>query len=283
MENLLRGTYGFTDVTVLRDHEATTAAMLKGMNNLVAGAAPGDVLVFHYSGHGAQIPSTTEPDGTTEIICPVDLDWIENMITDSQMKEIFDRVPSGCNLTVILDCCHSSDDLNQLNQYLPATNTKEITPVYVGNTVKEIKPPEGVVLSTRAIGATGTSAVDLTAVLIAGCMTKQTSADTIFNGIPQGAATRSILDAVVANPDITYRQLVDNMSSFMVTHKYTQRPELNGPDNLYDQKFLQSWTVSIPQADPPIIPAQPEKKKDNTPMYIVIAIAVLAVLFFLLH
>src|SRR6266581_2015789 len=49
--------FGFAsaDVTLLQDKHATKAAILDGLKALVARSSAGDLLVFHYSGHGSQV------------------------------------------------------------------------------------------------------------------------------------------------------------------------------------------------------------------------------------
>ena len=123
MEAMVKDHFGFTNIRLLLDEQATTANIKDGLTWLVQGAQPGDVLLFHYSGHGSQIRDTSnlenEPDGLDEIICPIDLDWNTKIITDDYLKWAFDQVPAGVNLTVVLDCCHSGTALDQLNTYQP--------------------------------------------------------------------------------------------------------------------------------------------------------------------
>ena len=55
---VLQQAYGFDDareIRLLTDERATTAAIVERLKWLVAGSQPGDVLVFHYSGHGSQV------------------------------------------------------------------------------------------------------------------------------------------------------------------------------------------------------------------------------------
>src|SRR5712692_4457306 len=80
MRDLLQAKSGFgaADIRLLTDAQATTAEIGKGLDWLVAGVQPGDRILFHYSGHGAQMPTRNpsgEVDGLDEVICPVDFDW----------------------------------------------------------------------------------------------------------------------------------------------------------------------------------------------------------------
>jgi len=56
------------------DPQPSRANMLKAFRWLVEGASAGDVLFFHFSGHGGQQVDThgDEEDGMDETICPVD-------------------------------------------------------------------------------------------------------------------------------------------------------------------------------------------------------------------
>ena len=65
------------DIAVLTDQAATTKAMQDAISKLVSGAKKGDVLLLHYSGHGANVPDKNgdEADHRDEILCPTDLDW----------------------------------------------------------------------------------------------------------------------------------------------------------------------------------------------------------------
>src|SRR5262245_26774755 len=68
---VLTEAYGFkgSDVTTLTDFAATKKAMEAGIRKLVASGRPGDVLLLHYSGHGANVPDTDgdEADERDEI------------------------------------------------------------------------------------------------------------------------------------------------------------------------------------------------------------------------
>ena len=94
MERLLRDTFGFEDITILTDdtkRKPTRANMISELHSLVEGAAAGDSLFLHYSGHGAYSkdtrPDTDEADGQDETLVP--LDYKESgMITDDELFDI---------------------------------------------------------------------------------------------------------------------------------------------------------------------------------------------------
>ena len=116
MAETLKRRYGFPgdgNMRILTDARATTKAILDGLSWLTAGASPGDSLVFHYSGHGSQVPDRNGDETTDrldEILCPYDLDW-DHPLTDDDLAAACANVPQGALLTVILDCCHSGTGL----------------------------------------------------------------------------------------------------------------------------------------------------------------------------
>ncbi len=100
-------TLGFTPHFLL-DREATRSAILDRLGALVTSAAPGDVVVFMFAGHGTQVPdeSGDERDRKDEALCPVDY-ADGHLLVDDDLAPVMDRVPARVNLTCFIDCCHS--------------------------------------------------------------------------------------------------------------------------------------------------------------------------------
>lgn len=97
-------------IRMLVDARATRAAIERQLRWLVDGAAPGDLLVLHFSGHGSQVRDRgvldEADDELDEILCPWDMDWNGTFIDDDYLDEAL-KVPEGVALEVILDCCNS--------------------------------------------------------------------------------------------------------------------------------------------------------------------------------
>lgn len=76
---------------------------------LVQDAKPGDLLFWHYSGHGSQKQDTSgdEEDGMDECLCPCDYQSAGTWLDDDIRRDIFDTVPEGVYLLCEWDCCHS--------------------------------------------------------------------------------------------------------------------------------------------------------------------------------
>ena len=130
LQGALTKYYGFKagDIAVLTDLAATKKAMQAAIRNLVSEARAGDVLLLHYSGHGANVPDKNgdEADYRDEILCPTDLDW-KDPLTDDWLRTTFNKLRKGVSLTVIMDCCHSGSntrallapDAPRMSRYLP--------------------------------------------------------------------------------------------------------------------------------------------------------------------
>jgi metacaspase-1 len=69
--------------------------------------APGDVLVFTNSSHGAYVADTNgDEERYDEAMCPYDC--ADNLLVDDELRELFANLPKNVQLTVISDSCHSS-------------------------------------------------------------------------------------------------------------------------------------------------------------------------------
>ncbi|XP_065877980.1 metacaspase-9 [Euphorbia lathyris] len=112
MKEMLINRFGFDQnhIQLLTDAPGTTteskiptgANIKKALYEMVDQSEPGDVLFFHYSGHGTTIPSLL-PFRHDEAIVPCDF----NLITDMDFRQLVNRVPKGATFTMLSDSCHS--------------------------------------------------------------------------------------------------------------------------------------------------------------------------------
>lgn len=222
MKNLLISKYGFSpdSIIVLIDGEATTEAILDKLKWL-CGATSGSRVLFHYSGHGTQVPSNTEADGLSECVCPVDFDWTpEHMITDKQLVDILKSMPSGVRFNWCSDSCHSGDlDRNILNP-------KKLFPwnSAIHKIVMERRAKKNISSSFRSLANGG-----LDVGYISGCKADQTSADTQSNGRPCGAFTHFLIEAIQALPNnATPVDLCKEIVNRLARSGYDQVPQVDG-------------------------------------------------------
>lgn len=117
MQTLLTQKYGFkeSDIVVLRDVEANRDQIIEAFRRHLGQAGPGGVAVFHYSGHGMQLPDNRgwtgaddpEPDGKDEAIAT----WgtqgnLYGYLLDDEMAVLTNELKAGRTL-VVLDMCHA--------------------------------------------------------------------------------------------------------------------------------------------------------------------------------
>jgi len=248
VKKALTTAYGFkdADVTVLTDFDATKKAMEKGLKDLVKSGRSGDVLVFHYSGHGSNVPDDNgdEADNRDEILCPTDLDWMDPM-RDDWLREVFDTLRAGVNLTVIMDCCHSGTNTRAINppdapvieRYLPSP--WDLAAAESGRKLRGKTRGTLHVAKKSARAAADTVTAKISEILITGCRDTQTSADAMIGGTFNGALTYYLMDAVKgANGKLTHRQLRDRAAKQLKSNGYDQVPQLEGRKQALDREFL---------------------------------------------
>ncbi len=241
MSEYLQSACGFEagDIQTIADTQATTANILAALEAFVASLAPGDRALFHYSGHGAQMPTRTsgEIDGLDEVICPVDFDWSdEHAIRDDDFNRIFSTVPAGVELVWISDSCHSG------------TLTKAPGPFGVTYKERRILPPkrireeiEKAFPGPEAIAVrTLTPPTKLNVGLISGCRSDQTSADALIDGRYNGAATYYLLRALRADPTLPLGKVVQAAGQALNAAHYSQDPGTFGSHAIRDRAFLEA-------------------------------------------
>lgn len=112
------GKYPADNVRAICDARATTDAIKDRLAWLQRDSKPGDEVFFSYSGHGSQVRDRGEQDELAdhmdEILCPVDLDWNQKLITDDDLSTWLRGFQPGVRLILFLDCCHSGTGTRDL-------------------------------------------------------------------------------------------------------------------------------------------------------------------------
>lgn len=239
----LQKNYGFAveDIRVLADERATTANIRERLAWLASDIRPGDVLVFHYSGHGSQVRDRDGEelkDHLDEIICPYDLNW-DDPITDDELGKVFANIPDGASVTVMLDSCHSGSGLKAFEpmprryKFLvpPPDIFHRSGPEFVNEGVnrsvtmmQRAKPIIHIVPLAKSL------ADKQKAVLVAACRANELSADAWIDGDYHGALTYYFWTAVqTVGWKATYKQAWEKTSQLLKTNEYQQHPQLEGP------------------------------------------------------
>lgn len=116
---LLRQGFKEQNITVIADKQATLAGISAAFDQyLIQKAQPGDIAVFHFSGHGQQIEDDNgdEGDGLDESIIPYDAPaeyrpgpdkHFRDDLLGQKLSQLRTKLGEKGNLLVIIDACHS--------------------------------------------------------------------------------------------------------------------------------------------------------------------------------
>ena len=239
MANFLVSRCGFAmdDIRLLVDERATKDAIVDRLNWLVTGLKEGDRILFHYSGHGAQLPTRNpegEVDGLDEVICPVDFDWSDaHLIRDKEFNKIFSLLPNGVECVWISDSCHSGDLWREMVQ--PTFNIKTIIPPADINWRLHTAIEKNIKIRGLKMMAS-----ELNLALISGCKSNQTSADACFDNKYNGALTYFLLKELQSENGLNepLSTLVANVCGALKKHRYSQVPQLEGTSAVKSKSFL---------------------------------------------
>lgn len=235
-------------IRLLVDRRATTKGILTRLAWLVRDAKPGDRLLFHYSGHGAQVATRNpqdEIDGKDEVACPVDFDWDDiHLIRDKTFHDIFSKVPAGVKFVWVADACHSgsldrgfempSKKTKPVkkskakvlgHRFMPAPADHEWRLRVADHEKKPASKIAAKVLSTP-----------LNIAYISGCRDNQTSADAEFGGKPNGALTYFLLQSLRKDPKAPLTTVIDMTRAALAKNGYSQVPQIDGSE--INQAFL---------------------------------------------
>jgi metacaspase-1 len=243
VRDILLKYFGFSvkDIRVLVDGRATKKAIMERLEWLVKDARAGDRLLFHFSGHGSQIRDRDGDelnDHLDEILCPHDMDWDGTYIVDDELKAVFDGIPAGVHLEVLLDSCHSGTGTREAAAFalLPpehAFKSRFLVPpvdILCRQTGEDDLPV------TRML-RTGNPTSH---VLFAGCRDNQTSADALIGGAYNGAFTYYLCKHLRdTQGGITRADLLKSLRASLKHEGYDQVPQLECPSPAKKKKLLE--------------------------------------------
>lgn len=230
--------YEKENIKMLTDKKATKKGILEQLDWLLIGASPGDQLLFHYSGHGAQIPSlhsSFEKDGLNEIICPYDFngaDEAQTAISDKEFAQVFAKIPKGVHFVWISDSCHSEDlsrkhTIDEGSNEMIATETRFRRFNHIAQ--------KTAIPSSASLGA---APVPLQGALLSGCASHQLSADAYINNRFNGAFTHYLIKNLsMYGQDVSMKEIVQYVNTDLIDNGYEQNPQSEGL--LETQKFFQ--------------------------------------------
>jgi len=269
---LLKKVYNFRHdaIKALVNEKATRKNILGHLDWLMRNTKSGDVIAFHFSGHGSQIRDRSGDelnDHLDEIICPYDMDW-KNPLSDDVLKRKFSKLPKGVRMYLTFDCCHSGT-VDRSNPHSPDVDgtfykkSRFLEPpleLAVRGDVRELKRnkvglkngewcwfsrhcPQVVKLVGSVFPAVAERAKKKPPIpkqrhiMISGCRDNQTSADAFIQGGYAGALTWHLVDALTRYPNQPIQEVHRKARRAILNAGYTQDSQFWGPPALRNLPF----------------------------------------------
>lgn len=215
--------------TILLDKKATKLAILDAVRRELSRLAPLETLVVTFSGHGTWLPdlSGDEPDGRDEALCPYDVSE-DCLITDDELHATLLERDRKSRVILITDACHSGSVFRMFGP--PGLKRKvRFLPPH-----RFVRNPDVLnqVSAAAAIRRVPQRVRPLPGILhISGCTDSEFSYDAEFNGRPNGALTRTLLNTLdevgVNGIPTTYGQWFKAARHYLPSFEYPQTPKLN--------------------------------------------------------
>jgi len=281
--------YGFSknEIRILRDDghpsayaDPTRENFLEAVKWLTTDVQPGDLIYWHFSGHGIQAAIGTRPGfeweltmakelnqedmagGKQEALAPSDIKWEDgqwkNYISTYEFRKmIFDKIPKTALLLCIFDCCHSGTTMRNVD--CPSFNkARRLDPP---DTTRDLEPASGG--KTRSLDLELERSFPEYCILIAGAHSSQTAADANIDGKPCGALSCYLYQHLNSNPLITYIDLVRACKADLKKKRFTQVPQLDAEEHKDNWIFAQlppKDSTSAPAPAPVQLPTKAAPK-----------------------
>lgn len=226
-----RGGFRKSDIRLVTDRRATASAITSRLRWLVRSLRPGDEGLFHFSGHGTRLATRNpegEVDGLDEVVCPADYDWTgRRAIRDKDFAALFQPLRAGARLLWISDSCHSGD------------LSRGEDPGSAASRPRRLPAPPDVAWRIAAAAESGWRplgfarvASDLGLNLLAACAPHETAIDGSFDGRPNGAFTRILLDTLASGQwrRRAIASLVAEVGLRLAAAGFTQTPGIEGSE-----------------------------------------------------
>ncbi|KAF5759495.1 putative Caspase-like domain superfamily [Helianthus annuus] len=277
MRQVLIDRFGFepSNIQLLTDAPGSlimpTGAKIKEvLHHMVDVAEPGDILYFHYSGHGTRIPSNkhVHPFHQDEAIVPCDY----NLITDVDFRNLVNRVPKGASFTILSDSCHSGGLIDKEKEQIgpsslppnpsPTTSTIKPKTISLDSILHHLSPRTHINtsdISTHLLNLFGPDASlgfslpsreldsiplihEDDGILLSGCQANETSADMNPHepgGKAYGAFSNAVQIVLQENPDdLSNKEVVLMARDVLHKQGFQQHPCLYSSDDHANSMFL---------------------------------------------
>lgn len=256
--HLLTNRFGFNpkDILTLTDSQATRANILAAFEeHLIKLAKPGDVVVFHFSGHGSRVKDPdcdNPPECLNSTFVPVDYQQPNNsgVVQDIMGHTLFLLMHAlkTENVTVVLDSCHSGGGTRG-NTRVRSRPVPAGSPPQAVSAEKEyqqqwlsrlnLSPQEFIKLRKAGIAK---------GVVLAAALAHQTAADASIGDFSAGAFTYSLTQYLWQQTgNVPFANVLPNIAR-NITQLSTQQPQIEAEPG---KDYLKQPVYFISQKTPP--------------------------------
>lgn len=214
---------------IILDADATRQKILSELDNLVTSAAPGDEIVFTYSGHGTSVADTSgdESDAYDEALYVYD-----GILLDDELREVIRKMNPEAHLIVISDSCFSG-----------SVTRVEAAALTTPRFVETDKIPPDAKPKKRFL-----SEEEMIEILISGCSDSEYSYDAQINGRWNGAMTAYA--TFVMRKGQTYKEFYQKLRERLPSGDYPQTPQLEGREVNKARLVFAENTEPLPKPEP---------------------------------
>ena len=217
--------YSTAQIKLLTDKAATKKGILLQLEWLLEGIETGDQILFHYSGHGAQVPTRNahlEKDRLDEIICPYDFDGSDaTTIRDKEFATLFATIPKDVHFVWISDSCHAED----LSRDLVGNAAYEMRYRYFHG----LNPAMSRANNSQIATGLAPIAQPLNGALLSACASHELSADAMINNRFNGAFTYYLIQNIkLYGANKTMQEIVGYVNVDLNKNGYDQNPQTEG-------------------------------------------------------
>ncbi|MBD2607411.1 caspase family protein [Scytonema hofmannii FACHB-248] len=234
----------------LLNKDATRQAVIDGFRQHLCQAGSEDVVFFYYAGHGSQEEApeefwTIEPDRLNETLVCYDSRSLGGWdLADKELAKLIAEVAQkNPQITIIMDCCHSSSGTRG---DIEADTAERKAPID-----RRKRPLDSFIFSNKdaeqllterslATNPTGWTLPRAKHIFLAACRDRQTAKEYNVGGQRRGAFSYFLLDTLKkANGSLTYRDLFKRTNALVRSKVANQSPQLEATvlDDL-EQPFL---------------------------------------------
>lgn len=201
------------NIHVLRDGQATREAILAAYRRyLIKEAAPGDVGLLYYSGHGSTVKNTRTRSGIDQTTVPYDAPTGALDIRDKEWARLFkESAARGVILTAVFDSCYSGS-ISRGVESEPQRSVRAAEP-----DPRAVDDPED----------PGLSAADLGVLIFSASRSDQEALEHAFGDGVYGDFTRALLQVWPASRRETAQWIFTRVKSLMQATSYFQEPILD--------------------------------------------------------